>query len=163
MCGSWPWHPRPPKNTWPQKHFGIPLIQEHPGTGIARSRAYLGPGYLWDGLWFAPVWLATELSSGLIRILDFSFDGEQKMPRNAAWVDFRCVLHHFSSRTHLEGSRGPIWPESDRKSTKTKIRILVSAPTHQRDKGGPERYTSAAARPGSGRRPGIDSSLAFLW
>ncbi len=25
----WPWYPRPPKNTWPNKHFGIPLTKNN--------------------------------------------------------------------------------------------------------------------------------------
>ncbi len=34
----------------------------------------------------------------------------------ASGADFGYVLHHFSGRTHLEGSWGPIWAENDRKS-----------------------------------------------
>ncbi len=28
-----------------------------------------------------------------------------------SWVDFRCVLDHFSSLTRLKGSWGQVWPE----------------------------------------------------
>ncbi len=43
-----------------------------------------------------------------------------------SWVDYRCVLHHFSSRTRLEGVLGPSLVENGGKSAKTKIQILVS-------------------------------------
>ncbi len=46
------------------------------------------------------------------------------------WADFKFVLRHFSSRTRLEGSWGPIWPESDRKSAELKSNFqFPSQPT----------------------------------
>ncbi len=43
-----------------------------------------------------------------------------------SWTDFKFVLNQFSSRTRLERSWGSVWPENDRKSSNTKIWILVS-------------------------------------
>ncbi len=65
------------------------------------------------------------LSSGQIRILMVEQCHEMALELNSC-ADFSCVLHDFSSRTRLEGSWGPIWPENGRKSAKTKIYILVS-------------------------------------
>jgi hypothetical protein len=71
------------------------------------------------------------LSGSHNRIVDLSFDGGPEKCHEMAvewvsWAEFRRVLHHFSSRTRMEGSCGPAWLEDGRKPSKNKIYIFVS-------------------------------------
>ncbi len=54
------------------------------------------------------------------KILDFSC-GDEFVLELVSGADFRCVLHHISSLTHLKKSWGQVWLESGPKPTKTKI------------------------------------------
>ncbi len=77
--------------------------------------------------------LASKLGWTYWRILDFSFGGRTENRYDLALemvsgANFRCVLHHISSLTRLEGSWDQVWPES---GPKPKIKYIFEFPPNR--------------------------------